>query len=102
VQPTVFLDVLCVSATFLFTNCVIVFDEVESRNLEAVGVEFAAPTENGLGERMDVEHIVFIEDEGEKEGVFVDNDGASAAEALDDGDFVSSDLLDVEKSFGSS
>lgn len=44
--------------------------------------------------------MVFGYDEGDKEGAFVDNDCASAAKSLDDGDFFALDGWDIEEGFG--
>jgi hypothetical protein len=66
-------------------------------DLEAFRVEIAAPAENRLGESMDMEYTVFGKDERGKKGVFIDDDGAAAAEAPDEGNFVLLDFLEVEK-----
>lgn len=39
-------------------------------------------------DRFWVEIAHFLEDEGDKEGVFVDDHGAAAAESLDEGDVI--------------
>jgi hypothetical protein len=99
VQPSVSFDVLGIAAAFFGADHIIVFNKVESGDLEAIGVKISAPAEDGLGESVDVEHIVFGKEEGEKKGVFIDDDSAAAAKASDDGNFVPLDFLDVEKNF---
>ena len=82
-EPPVFLDIEGVTATFFFTDGEVVFAELESG--DRGGQDGGGPTEDGLG--IGGESVGrFVADERDEEGVFIDDDGASPAEAAEDGD----------------
>jgi len=96
VEPAVFLDVLGVAATFPGADGVVVFGEVEVGDIPGGLIELCGPAEDRLWEGVDGEGA-FRENEGDEEGVGIDDDGAAAAEALDHGDGICLDLCKIEE-----
>ena len=96
VEPSLFFDVLGVAAAFLFVDAVVVFPELKMGNLPRLLVQFSRPAEDRFGEWVDREGA-FVHDECDEQGIFIDNDGAAAAEPFDDGNALSFDRIDIEQ-----
>lgn len=96
VKPPVFLDVLGVSSAFPFSDRIVVFFQMESRDLPGVCIEIRRPAENGLGKGGYIE-MLFAEDKGDKEGRFVYDHSPPAAESFDQRDPVLLDAGQVDQ-----
>lgn len=96
VKPPVFLDVLSISAAFSFSDRIVVFFEMESGDLPGVCIETRRPAKNGLGKGGYVE-MLFIENEGDKEGRLVYDHSPPAAESFDQRDPVLLDTGQVDQ-----
>ena len=95
-KPPILFDVLGVAAAFLFVDAVVVFPELKMGNLPRLLVQFSRPAEDRFGEWVDREGA-FVHDECDEQGIFIDNDGAAAAEPFDDGNALSFDRIDIEQ-----
>ena len=95
-HPPVFPHVLGVSAAFFFADAVVIFSEVEAGDVPGGAVEAGRPFEDWFGIGGEVE-VGFGDDEGDKEGLFVNDHCAAAAEPFDDGDVFLSHFRKVEE-----
>jgi len=99
VNPAIFGDVLGVAATLAGFDDVVVFFEEKVWDFPGILVEARGPAEDGFRIGGDVEGFMG-KDEGDEEGGFIDDDGATAAEALVDGNAVFFDEGNVEVGSG--
>ncbi len=84
VEPAIFADILCISAAFFSIEGVVVLFEGKRIYGKRCLVEVCCPFVDLLRVWREVVQL-FLADEGSKEGVFIDNDCAAAAKALDEG-----------------
>ncbi len=98
-QPPVLLYILRVAATLLLTNAIIVLLKMKPRYLPGLGVDLRRPTENGLRKSRKVE-VILGHNKGDKEGVFINNDGAAPAKPLDDRNALSPNRFHIEVGVG--
>lgn len=97
-QPAILLDVLRIAAAFSVCDDKVVFAQVKVGMVEHFAVERFVPAQNWLWIRDAVEHL-FVANEGDEESVFVDDDGAAAAKAFDEGDAVLAGAITVDEFF---
>ncbi len=82
-EPTIFFDVEGVATAFVIVQGEVVFAKEEVR--DGGGEHRVGPSENRLWIRREVVER-FVADEGDEEGVFIDDDGATTGEATNQGD----------------
>lgn len=91
VDEAVFLNVLRVSSTLEIANRIVIFSKVKLGNVPCPFINLSRPSEDGFGKRSTRKQF-FLQDEGDKKGFVIDDNGSAAAIPFDEGDGV---LIDV-------
>jgi len=99
VDPPVFPHILGIAAALFLSNAIVVFPQAEARDIPGRSIKVRRPPEDRFRERGRID-IRFCHDEGDEEGVFVDDDSSPSAESFDHGDVIFFDFRKIEKLLG--
>lgn len=96
-EPPVFADIESVTTAFFFTDHEIVFTQRD--DAKDLLVEVAGPAEDRFGIGRKIMDIGVV-DEGDEDGLFVNDDGAAPTETADDGNSLALGGREVDELIG--